>query len=73
MPDCVSSPANFCELLLFFVWYFDVFPFLERKTIARKIFLYKTITQESTEFVCWDAIKGFVIDLSYLAFGTYQG
>ena len=26
MPDFVSSPANFCQLLLSFVGYFDVFP-----------------------------------------------
>ena len=26
MPDFVSSPANFCHLLLSFVGYFDVFP-----------------------------------------------
>ena len=28
MPDFVSSPANFCHLLLYFVGYFDVFPYL---------------------------------------------
>ena len=28
MPDFVSSPVNFCHLLLSFVGYFDVFPYL---------------------------------------------
>ena len=32
MPDFVSSPANFCHLLLSFVGYFDVLPYSERCT-----------------------------------------
>ena len=26
IPDFISSPAHFCQLLLYFVGYFDVFP-----------------------------------------------